>query len=184
MEEQIKQTAKRLRGLREVLDIDAADAAQTCGISTEDYLEFESGKIDIPVSILYKIAHKYGIELTVLLTGEDPHMHRYAVTRKNSGAGAERTSAYKYQALAQSFINRKGQPFIVTCEPKPDSTTVHLNTHSGQEFNFILEGRMTFFINNKEIILEEGDSVYFDSGQPHGMLALDDKQCRFLAIIL
>lgn len=184
MEEQIKQIAERLKGLRDVLDISIADAAKTCGVSEADYQKYESGNTDIPVSILHKISQKYGVELTVLLTGQEPHMLRYAVTRKNKGAGVERTKAYNYESLAQNFINRKAEPFIVTCEPKPESTPITLNAHSGQEFNYILEGRLKFVLNNKEIILEEGDSIYFDSGQPHGMLALDGKPCRFMAIIL
>lgn len=184
MEEQIKQIAERLKGLRDVLDVSIADAAQACGVSVEDYQKYESGKTDIPVSILHKISQKYGVELTVLLTGEEPHMHRYAVTRKNKGAGVERTKAYNYESLAQNFINRKAEPFIVTCEPETESAGLTLNAHTGQEFNYVLEGRLRFVLNNKEIILEEGDSIYFDSGQPHGMLALDGKPCRFMAIIL
>ena len=184
MEEQIRQIAERLKGLREVLDVSVSDAAKACGITEAEYQKYETGKVDIPVSILHNISQEYGVELTVLLTGLDPHMHRYAVTRKNKGIGVERTSAYKYEALAQNFINSKAEPFIVTCDPKPESAKVHLNTHKGQEFNYIIEGRLKFVLSNKEIILEEGDSIYFDSGQLHGMLALDNKPCKFLAVIL
>ncbi len=184
MEEQIKQIAERLKGLRDVLDIETDDVAKTCGIPTSEYIKYESGKTDIPVSILHKIAQKYGVELTVLLTGQDPHMHKYAVTRKDKGVGVERTKAYRYESLAQNFINRKAEPFVVTCEPKPQSTKATLNKHSGHEFNYILDGRLKFILENKEIILEQGDSIYFDSGQAHGMLALDNKPCKFLAIIL
>lgn len=183
MEEQIRQIAERLRGLREVLEITADDAANTCGIGVEKYLEYESGKVDIPVSILHNISQKYKVELTVLLTGEDPHMRHYSLTRKNMGVGVERTKAYKYQSLAQSFINRKAEPFMVTVEPKSEAAEICLNTHPGQEFNYILNGRLKFHIDGKEMILEEGDSIYFDSGLPHGMLALDSKECQFLALI-
>ena len=183
MEEQIRQIAERIRGLREVLDISVEDAATTCGISIEKYLEYESGKADIPVSVLHNISKKYNVELTVLLTGEDPHMHQYSLTRKNTGAAVERTKAYKYQSLAQGFINKKAEPFIVTVEPKPEGCCQSLNQHPGQEFNYILEGKLKFCLDGKEMILEEGDSIYFNSGLRHGMLALDEKPCRFLAII-
>lgn len=183
MEEQIRQIAERLKGLREVMDVSVEDAATTCGISVVQYMAYESGKIDIPVSILHNISHKYGVELTVLLTGEDPHMRHYSLTRKNMGIDVERTKAYKYQSLAQSFINRKAEPFIVTVEPKPENTEISLNTHTGQEFNYILKGRLKFNFDGKEMILEEGDSIYFDSGFPHGMLSLDGKECQFLALI-
>jgi len=183
MEEQIRQIAERLKGLREVMDVSVEDAAQTCGITIDQYLGYESGKIDIPVSVLHNISRKYGIELTVLLTGQEPHMHSYSLVRKNQGIGVERTKAYKYQSLAHSFINRKAEPFLVTVDPKPEETPISLNTHPGQEFNYILKGRMKINLGGKEMILEEGDSLYFDSGLPHGMLSLDGKKCQFLALI-
>ena len=183
MEEQLRQIAERLRGLREVLDISVGDVAVACGITAEKYLEYESGKADIPVSVLHSISQKYKVELTVLLTGEDPHMRHYSLTRKNMGVGAERTKAYKYQSLAHSFINRKAEPFLVTVDPKPELTEIYLNTHPGQEFNYILKGRLKFNLAGKEMILDEGDSIFFDSGLPHGMLALDGEQCQFLALI-
>jgi len=183
MEEQIRQIAERLRGLREVMEISVEDVAKTCGISIEKYCEYESGNVDIPISVLHNICRKYGVELTVLLTGQEPHMHSYSLVRKNQGIDVERSKAYKYQSLAHSFINRKAEPFLVTVEPKPVSTEFCLNTHPGQEFNYILKGRLKFNLDGKEMILEEGDSIYFNSGLPHGMLALDDKECQFLATI-
>lgn len=184
MEEQLKQIAERLRGLREVLDISLADAAKTCAISETEYLGYESGEKDIPVGILHRMSRQYGVELSVLLTGDEPRMHHYALTRKNKGESSERFKAYKYEALAGSFINRKAEPFEVTVCPKPDGVGFSLNSHPGQEFNYVLEGRMKFSIDGKEMILEAGDSIYFNSGLPHGMLALDGSECRFLALIL
>lgn len=183
MEDQIRQIAERVKGLRDDLGVSIAGAAETCGIAPEKYLEFESGKADIPVSILHNLARKFGVELTTLLTGEDPHMREYSLTRKGKGISVERIKAYKYQSLAYSFINRKAEPFLVTVEPKPDDAVVSFNSHPGQEFNYILEGRMLFFLNGKEMVLEEGDSIYFNSGLPHGMKALGGEACKFLAFI-
>ena len=58
------------------------------------------------------------------------------------------------------------------------------NSHKGQEFNYVVEGRMLLHIGNNEIVLGEGDSIIFDSDIPHGMKALDNKRVRFLAIII
>jgi len=69
----------------------------------------------------------------------------------------------------------------VTVEPKPEAHKFYKNTHPGQEFNLVLEGAMELFIGGKTITLEEGDSIYFDSTQPHGMKAVGDKAVRFLA---
>ena len=92
--------------------------------------------------------------------------------------------AYKYQSLAAGFINRTADPFIVTVEPKPDSEPIHYNSHTGQEFNLVLEGRMMVSIDGKDLILNEGDSLYFNSKLPHGMKALDGKTVKFLAVIM
>ena len=183
MEEQIKQIADRLRGMREVLEISPDAAAATCAISKEQYLNFESGEVDIPVSILHRMSQKYNFDLTSLLTGEEPHMHSYTLTRKDKGIGVDRRKDYKYQALAGNFQNRKADPFLVAVDPK-ENASVGFNSHPGQEFNYMIEGKLKFFIGSKEMILEPGDSIYFDSGLPHGMLALENKPAKFLAIIL
>jgi mannose-6-phosphate isomerase-like protein (cupin superfamily) len=183
MEEQIRQIAERLKGLRDALDISADEVARSCGIETDQYLLCETGKFDIPVSILHKVAHHFGVDLTALLTGQEPHMRRYSVTRKGQGVNVERRNAYKYQSLAYNFINRKAEPFLVNVEPKTASESISLNAHSGQEFNYILSGRMKIILDGKEIILGEGDSIWFDSSLPHGMLAIDEKPCSFLAFI-
>jgi len=183
MEEQIKQIADRLRGMREVLEISIDAAAETCAITKEQYLNFESGQVDIPVSILHRMAQKYNFDITSLLTGEEPLMRSYTLTRKDKGMRVDRQKAYKYQALAGNFQNRKADPFVVSVEPKED-VTVSFNSHPGQEFNYLIEGQLKIIIGSKEMILEPGDSIYFDSGIPHGMLAMENRPAKFLAIIL
>ena len=183
MDEQIKQIADRLRGMREVLEISTNAAAETCAITKEQYLNFESGQVDIPVSILHRMAQKYNFDITSLLTGEEPLMRSYTLTRKDKGLLVDRQKAYKYQALAGNFQNRKADPFVVSVDPKEDET-VSFNSHPGQEFNYLIEGQLKIFIGSKEMILDPGDSIYFDSGIPHGMLAMENKPAKFLAIIL
>lgn len=116
--------------------------------------------------------------------GEEPKMSSYFVTRAGKGVSIERTKAYKYQSLASGFMNRTADPFIVTVEPKGDDEPIHYNKHNGQEFNLVIEGRMLINIEGKEIILNQGDSIYFNSKLPHGMKALDGKTVRFLAVIM
>lgn len=184
MEDQIRQIAERLRGLREVLELTAEDIARDCEISAEEYRLAETGDHDISVSMLQKIARKYGIALDALMFGEEPKMSSYFLTRAGKGVSIERTKAYKYQSLAAGFMNRHADPFIVTVEPKPEDAPLYYNSHNGQEFNLVLEGRMMISIDGKELILNEGDSIYFNSKLSHGMKALDGKTVRFLAIIM
>ena len=184
MDEQIRQIAQRLQGLRDALDLTAADVAAECAIPLEEYREAESGTSDISVSMLQKIARHYGIALDALMFGEEPKMESYFLTRAGKGTSIERTAAYRYQALAAGFRGRKADPFLVTVEPKPENDPIHYNSHEGQEFNVVIQGRMQLNIGSKELILEPGDSIYFNSLLPHGMKALDGKTVQFLAIIL
>lgn len=184
MEEAIKQIGERLKGLREVLDIPAQDLADTCGIALDKYLKIESGEVDITISNIMKIARKYGVSADAIMFAEEPRMRSYSVVRKGHGLSVERTKAYKYQSLASGFSDRKAEVFIVTVEPKPDAHTIYKNTHPGQEFNMVLEGAMELYINGKTIVLEEGDSIYFDSTKPHGMKAIGKQPVKFLAVAI
>lgn len=183
MDEQLKQIGERLRGLREVLDIPVEDVAALCGITVNHYEKMESGESELSVANLQKIAKKYGVSLDVLMFGEEPKMSTYFLTRKGQGKSVERRKAYQYESLASGFRGRKADPFIVTVEPKPADTPREMNSHSGQEFNMVLEGTMELTIGSKSLILNEGDSIYFDATQPHGMRALNEKHVSFLAII-
>lgn len=184
MNEQIRQIAERLRGLREVLELSAEDVAKACELSIDEYRLAESGEYDISVSMLQKVARVYKVELDTLLFGQEPKMSSFFLTRAGMGTSIERTKAYKYQSLAAGFMNRKADPFIVTVEPTNPETPIHFNSHTGQEFNLIISGKMLLNINGKELILNKGDSIYFDSKQPHGMKALDGKSVKFLAVII
>ncbi len=182
MNTQIKQIAERLRGLRDALELTTEEVALKCGVNQVDYEKYESGNSDIPVSFICEVAQTFGIETTALISGNDPHSIAFSVTRKGTGTSVERTKAYKYQSLAHGFRSPKAEPFEVSVEPcdKP----IHLNTHSGQEFNLLLEGTMQLQIGGNDITLYEGDSIYFDATKPHGMKALNGNNARFLAVII
>ena len=125
MNEQIKQIAERLRGLRDVLELTAEDIARDSDISAEEYRLAETGDYDISVSMLQKIARTYNVALDALMFGEEPKMSSYFVTRAGKGISIERTKAYKYQSLASGFMNRTADPFIVTVEPKAIDEPIH-----------------------------------------------------------
>lgn len=183
MDEQIIEIARRVKELREILGITPQQAAEGCGLTVSDYQQLESGKTDISVGILHTLAKSFGVEVSTFLSGEEPRMRIYTLTRKGQGVAMKRRKAYSYKTLAANFINRKAEPFLVKVEPKSESQPIDFNSHPGQEFNLILKGSMKFFINDKEMILHEGDSIYFDSGFPHGMKTADNNSCEFLAII-
>lgn len=184
MQEKIRQIAERIRELRNVSGVSLEALAAELHIPAEKYREYESGGADIPVSLLYEIATRFKVELTVILTGESPKLRTYCVVRKGRGPTVERRRQYGYQSLAYNFMHKKAEPFLVSVEPEPDESPVHYNAHPGQEFNFVLEGTLQVIVGGHEIVLGEGDSLFFDSGTAHGMKALGGKPAKFLAVIV
>jgi len=183
MYEQIKQIAQRIKELREIAGISIEDLAKEFNISVEQYKQYESGDVDIPVSFLYLVANKFHVELTAILTGGAPKLHIYSLVRNGKGLDVDRRKDYKYQSLAYNFAHKKAEPFLVTVEPHPDNE-IHFNSHPGQEYNYVIEGTLKVVIDKHELILNEGDSLFFDSSYPHGMQALNGKTAKFLAVIL
>jgi len=184
MNEKILFIAERIKELREISGLSAVTLAQELGISVEVINQYESGVVDIPVGFLYKVAHKFGIELSALLTGENPRLHVYCVVRKDKGLLVERRKQYKYESLAFNFINKKAEPFIVKIEPESETPPMEFNSHPGQEFNYVIEGTMKIIIDAHEVVLNAGDSIYFDSAYKHGMKAMNQLPVKLLAIVL
>ncbi|MDR0427048.1 MAG: XRE family transcriptional regulator [Dysgonamonadaceae bacterium] len=182
MSNQMRQIAARLKGLRESLDISVKEMAKQINRKEDEIIRYESGEKDIPMSYLFDIAQHFDIDTSTLLSGEEPRMKSYFLTRHGHGASVERTKIYKYRALAGGYKQPKVEPFEVTVEP--NEQPFFLNSHEGQEFNYVLEGKLLFRIKEKELILNPGDSIYFDSSMPHGMKALDNQPVKFLAIII
>ena len=184
MQEQIQMIAARIKELREITSLSAESLANELHIEPSLLLNYESGTIDIPVGFLYKVAHKFNMELSALLRGDQPKLYVYSVVRKGKGLNVDRRRQYKYENLACNFIQKKAEPFIVTVTPDAENLPLEFNSHPGQEFNYVLEGTLMIVVDGHEIILNEGDSLYFDSGYQHAMKALNAQPSRFLAIIV
>lgn len=184
MSEQIRQIADRIKDLRDIAGLSIETLAGELGITSETYREYEGGDTDIPIGFLYELANKFHVELTAILTGENPRLRTYCLVRKDKGVNVDRKNPYKYQSLAYNFINKKAETFKVCVEPAPEGAPIHLSSHPGQEFNYVLEGTLMIYIDGHQIMLNEGDSLYFDSGCNHGMMAIGGKPAKFLAIII
>ena len=184
MTEQIKQIAERIKEIREISEMSVETLANKLGLSTDLYLKYESGNTDIPVGIIFEISELFHVELSVMLGGDNPKLHIYGVVRNGKGLKLERRKQYKYESLAYNFIHKKAEPFMVTIDPNPEEVLLEFNSHPGQEFNFVNKGTMMIIIDGHEIILNEGDSIYFDSGYKHAMRALNNEKVKFLAIVL
>lgn len=184
MTEQIKLIAARIKELREIAGLTVESFANELNITPQLLLDYESGTIDIPVGFLYKVAGKFHMELSALLMGDQPRLRVYSVVRKGKGLNVDRRKRYQYEHLAYNFIHKKAEPFIVTVQPESNEKVLEFNSHPGQEFNYVLEGSLMIIVDNHEIILNEGDSVYFDSSYRHAMKALNNQPSKFLAVII
>ena len=177
-----KDIAARLRGLRDAMDWSEAELAAKVGVDAAAVREYESGDMEIPVSFLTDVAHAAGVSLTELITGADAHLHNYAITAKGQGLSVRRRKDYDYWSLAARMDDRIMEPFLVRVPPK-EQKDLTWNYHNGQEFIYILEGRLELWLNDKAHVLEPGDSIIFDSRIPHALRGLDNKDAIFLDVL-
>jgi quercetin dioxygenase-like cupin family protein/DNA-binding XRE family transcriptional regulator len=177
---QITQIPGRIKELRDILEISAMDMARDIGIALETYQKYETGDLDIPISVLYKISAQLRVDATVLLTGEDPRMDTASVCRRGKGVRIERYPGYEFSSLAYNFKGRTIEPLQVYLDPSKEAAAPV--SHSGQEFNYVIEGKVKVTVGSREYILETGDSIYFDAGLPHGQAALEGP-AQFITII-
>jgi len=180
MKENSGSPPQRIKELREILEISALDMAKDIDISYDTYKKYEEGELDIPISVLYTIAGRLGTDVTVLLTGEEARMDSAAVCRKGKGVQIERYPGYEFSSLAYNFKHRTIEPLLVTLDSsKPPAELV---SHSGQEFNFVIEGQIKITVVKTDHILNPGDSIYFDARLPHAQSAVNGT-AQFLTII-
>ncbi|SBV92533.1 Transcriptional regulator, XRE family [uncultured delta proteobacterium] len=178
-----KEIAPRLFGLRESLGLTHAELAQKVGADPELVANYEKGDREIPVSYLMDVSHACGVNLTELLSGDEAHLHRYTVVRDGEGLSVTRRKDYDYKNLASRFTDRLMEPFLVKV-PSKDRSEVTCISHKGQEFSYILEGRLEIHLGEEILVLEPGDSIFFSSTIPHGLRGLDGKQAVFVSVII
>ena len=179
--DEIREIAARIRELREICGYSQEEIAKELNIDLELYKSYEECGMNIPISVIYQLAGKFGVDFTEIITGTNAKLDTYHVVSKGKGKAIDRYPGYSFWDLAYRYSHKIMQPLLVTLEPtdkKPDFIT-----HTGQEFNMVLEGEMVLYFDDKEIILQEGDSVYFNPTHPHGQRALGNRQTKFLTVI-
>ena len=181
VDEQYKMISERIRELREIFDLTEEDMAKETGVDVSTYIEYESSGKNIPISVLYHISQKFGVDLSEILTGEPARISTMQVCRRGKGQTIDRYPGYMFESLAPRFKGKIIEPLLVTLVPgQPDAPLV---THEGQEFNLVLEGEIVITYDDKEYALSAGDAVYFDPTHPHGQKAVGQDKARFLTVI-
>lgn len=186
MEPNIKEVAGRIRSLREDLDITMQEMADATGRTVAEYAGQESGEQDLSFTFLYKCAERLHVDVIELLTGENPHLSGYSLTRAVDGLSIRRRAGFEYLHKAPHFKNKLAEPFLVTAPylDEEQNRPIHLSYHKGQELDFIISGRMRFAYEDHVEELEAGDMLMYDSGRGHGMIATGGEPCVFLAIVM
>ena len=186
LEFKIKEIAGRIRSLREIIGVSTADMAEKTGVSESEYISCENGKGDLNFAFLYRCAIALGVDVTDIIEGTSPKLAGYTVTRKGEGQQIQKAHGMTYFNLASSFKNRIAEPLYVISEY--DATIqkkdIPLTTHEGQECDIVVKGKLKVQVGEHIEVLGEGDSIYYDSSTPHGMIATDNADCIFYAIVL
>ena len=184
--DKLKEVAKRIREMREICDITETDMAKKTEVSLEDYKAYENGELDFPFTFIHKCSLAFGIGITDLLEGQSAHLSSYTVTRKGQGQETAKEDGIEIQNLAPLFRKKIAEPYWVRYEYSEElqNKPIHLTKHSGQEFDFVMSGRLKVQIGENVEYLSEGDSIYYNSSTPHGMIAVDGRDCLFVAVVL
>ena len=183
---QLSEIATRIKELREILGFSTGEMAEKTNVNEERYLSYESGKEDIPFSFIHKCALAFGVEMIDLLEGSSAKLSTYTVTRKGQGQETAKEDGIDIANLAPKFKDKLAEPYYVTYEysAAQQNKPIHLTTHSGQEFDLVLSGKLKVQVGDHVEVLEEGDSIYYNSSNPHGMIAVDGKDCTFVAVVM
>ena len=175
------QIGMRIKGLREACDFTREELAAELGVGVETYDAWENTGADVPISAIFHIANKCGVDLTEILTGTGAKLDTYQVVRAGAGRSVSRYPGYRYQDLAWLYTHKIMQPLLVTLDPSDDPA--ELVTHTGQEFNMVLHGTVVITFDDRDLVLEAGDSIYFNPTHPHGQKCGGDTPAAFVTII-
>ena len=183
---EIQQVAERIREMRLVVGLSTAEMAAKTELTEPQYIAFETGTADLPFTFIHKCAAAFGIGITDLLEGQSAHLSTYTVTRRGQAIRTAKEDGIEIRKLAPLFRGKIAKPYLAKYEYSEalQGKPIHTTTHAGQEFDLVLSGALKVVVDGHEVVLEEGDSIYYNSGLPHGMIALNGTDCSFLAVVM
>lgn len=173
--------AARLRELREVCGYSVERLARELGISPELYASYEKDGRDIPISVIFEVANLFKVDFNEIITGTGGKLSTYHVVRSGEGKPVDRLPGYSFSDLAFRYSHKIMQPLLVTLDPSDDKPDLVM--HKGQEFNFVISGSVAIVFGDREIVLNAGDCIYFNSALPHGQKCASDTPASFLTVI-
>ena len=183
---QLLEIAERISDMREIMGFSESEMAEKTEVSLALYKAYESGEVDLPFTFIHKCALAFGIDITDLLEGHSSTLTSYTVTRKGMGQQTAKETGIDIMNMAPKFKNKLAEPYWVRYEYSDElqHQPIHLTKHSGQEFDLVLSGALLVQVGSNKEILHEGDSIYYNSSTPHGMIAVEGKDCVFCAVVM
>ncbi len=178
----------QIRQLRKQRGMTLQEVSNVAGLSKPSLSQIENNMGAPPIATLIKISTALGVKIGYFF--QDPLLdQRLVVVRKNERFGLKRLShsdrystiGYSYESLAYPMADKHMEPFIAEIEPRKVKDIL-FNNHRGEEFLFILEGELEFRSADQAILLEKGDSMYFDSSISHGLRGIDGA-AKVLAVV-
>ena len=185
MDSTIRNLGRRIREIRTKKGLTQEGLAARSGL-TKSYISLlEAGKKIPAISTLSQIAAALGMTIGDCFESTDDSSD-VAVVRKNERVQVAQKGTpfgYIYEALSLQKKDRIMDPFIVKVLPGDKSKAKRVEfEHVGEEFDFVIEGKIKYIINNQEYVLEDGDSIYFDSAMKHRVEALGSKPALTLSV--
>ena len=178
--------AHRIREMREIMGYSEEAMAEKTEVSVEQYRIYESGEVDIPFTFIHKCALTFQIDMSDLLEGQSARLSVCTVMRKGHTQDPIKEDGIQIMNMAPMFRHKIAEPYMVKYDYSEElqNKPIHTTVHSGQEFDYVLSGRLKVQVGETVEYLSEGDSIFYNSTLPHGMIAVDGQDCRFLAFVM
>lgn len=185
-----KAIGAKIQNIRTSKQLSTKDVAERSGLSVEQIERIESD-IDFPsLAPLIKIARVLGVRLGTFLDDQTelgPVVCRKKESEDNSfGCTNNATQGHKhmdYHALSPEKANRHMEPFLIDIAPAEEGENFIPSTHEGEEFIFVVSGVVEIIYGQNTYILEEGDSIYYDSIVSHHVHAAADQKAKIIGVI-
>ena len=174
---------KKVRRFRKRSGLTLQQLAAQTGF-TQSYLsKVENSDKSPPVSTLLRLAKALKVSISSLF-GETETRDPICLVTKSQRREMARPGSdfgYSYETLAYPFANRQMDPYILTIPHTLKQPA--LLQHEGEEMMFVVRGRFKVFLGETELILKQGDCLYFDSSIPHHGISLGKKEAKVLVVL-
>ena len=182
----LQEMAGRIRDLREIEGLTESYMAEETSVSLEEYRACEAGECDLNFAFIYRCAQIFRVDVTDIIEGSSPRLANYTLTRAGEGQHIEHAHGMTYFNMAPHFKKRVAEPLYVLAEYSDEAQLrpIEVTSHEGQECDIVLQGQLKVQVGEHIEILNPGDTIYYNSTAPHGMIATGGKDCIFYAIVL